>query len=354
MPYAPVGSLCCTDGFSAVFFSPTGTLLHTLSLPASPGGIIHGNACQLPTGEIMVSNGLFGSGSQEFFDSQFASVASASVAPGGTNFGGGSCSQTHFFVINGSGFTKFNSDGTVHSTASRTGGARHFGVDWSGANAFHTYRVGSPDQYLVKKTVLGGATSTIEDRTAVDAINEDPGNPTCLQDDATLIVSWFDDVDSHSVLRAISPSGSTIWDVDLGASASDFTVAVARGADASYFWIAYYLDASPAVVFKKINASSGSVISSFTKGTTESGVSMDNMAFFELLVAFGTPPGPPPPTTPTTTLINSTPACIKSGAPAQNAAGDIFPVGPGWTPSCPGGGVVPTAADVTLVEAWDF
>ncbi len=74
---------------------------------------------------------------------------------------------------------------------------------------------------------------------------------------------------------------------------------------------------------------------------------LDNFEFGEMV------PVTPTPTTPPVILVNSIPSCATP-ANGSSFAGDIHPVGPGWTPSCAGGGSVPTATDITLAEAWDF
>ena len=46
---------------------------------------------------------------------------------------------------------------------------------------------------------------------------------------------------------------------------------------------------------------------------------------------------------------------IDLDALEANIAGPMLPpIGPFWTPSCAGGGLVPTAADLSLVELWDY
>lgn len=56
-------------------------------------------------------------------------------------------------------------------------------------------------------------------------------------------------------------------------------------------------------------------------------------------------------TPPTPTPDTSTPCCGTGGG---TVAGDIPEGGPGWTPNCTGGGVVPTALDLLPPELWDY
>lgn len=71
------------------------------------------------------------------------------------------------------------------------------------------------------------------------------------------------------------------------------------------------------------------------------------------LMVVGGVPIPTPPTTPTPIFVSSTPSCCATGG--STTTGPVLPaIGPGWTPSCAGGGVPPTASDLSLAEAWDY
>lgn len=59
------------------------------------------------------------------------------------------------------------------------------------------------------------------------------------------------------------------------------------------------------------------------------------------------------PTTPTPTFVNGTGSCCGTTPTGTNAGPVAVPIGPSWTPSCVGGGDVPTAADLVLAEQWD-
>jgi hypothetical protein len=355
MSYAPVGSLCCIDGDTAVFLSPAGVELHRQSYsgidPAFRGG-----AGQIPTtGEIIVSGGL-GTGARiDFFTSQLVPVTTASPGLSSSRFTGGFATSSAYYAMTSAGIRKYNPDGSVAATYGNAGTVtnyRQIAANDADTAAYLGGLVSSTS--VVAEIPLPAATyNPIIDRSGTfDNLTIDPGNILVLTD-GTIIVSWQDGLDSHEFVEAYDSAGSVLWTVSLG-PVPDFTIAQARGADPSYFWLVLSDDSAGLAIFYKRRTSDGGVISSFTKSWTDGSMSYDNMAFFELLVAFGTPPGPTPPSTPTPVFVNSNPACSKSTAPPQNVPGDIEPFGPGWTPQCAGLGAVPTASDLSLTESWDY
>jgi hypothetical protein len=60
---------------------------------------------------------------------------------------------------------------------------------------------------------------------------------------------------------------------------------------------------------------------------------------------------PTPPTTPNPIIVGANPDCCATNNPTSTV---LPPVSPVWAPSCEGGGVVPTAPDLTLAELWDY
>lgn len=122
-----------------------------------------------------------------------------------------------------------------------------------------------------------------------------------------------------------------------------------RPRDDSRFLLSYYSDAAGyGVTVVSIDVASGAILTSFD-AEGASGFEWDGPLTVTRLGAAG----PTIPITPPTTLVNSAPSCATP-SPGTTFAGDINPVGPNWTPSCTGSGVVPSASDIALVEAWDF
>lgn len=115
------------------------------------------------------------------------------------------------------------------------------------------------------------------------------------------------------------------------------------------FWVAYDSAAAGGITYDEIQTSGGSVLNTWdapSDGFLYSGPFVVVRAAISSAVA---------PTTPETIIATSTPCCGAgdSGTTPGSSAGDVTPSLPGWTPSCPGGGAIPTASDPTDDENWD-
>jgi hypothetical protein len=142
-----------------------------------------------------------------------------------------------------------------------------------------------------------------------------------------------------------------------------FFVYACLGLDASKFYtgVSRQLDAGAhtgTVEMVEVDSSTGSATSLFTKAWPTSGDSFnayDNSAMF-MWLGEDEPTGPPAPTTPPAVLVNSDPCCCAADSPAgtTNVGRMLPPIGPTWTPSCEGAGVIPVATPITLIEAWDY
>lgn len=171
----------------------------------------------------------------------------------------------------------------------------------------------------------------------------------CLRDGA-LMVAWSDGTIVHystaaAVLHTYTRSGA---------------IAISSGLTDSSFWVHYLLTGVRRA--SEIQVSTGTVLHDFALPTGDppaahaGNASSTNwgQTFCVVRVAIGAPG-----TVPTTIAVNSTPCCDTTGTTGATGTNTATPnPGPvlqgfGWTPRCTGGGVVPSAADLTDSENWD-
>lgn len=175
-----------------------------------------------------------------------------------------------------------------------------------------------------------------------------------LEDD-TILVGYFRRSVSNPAtdsffVRRYSTAGATLNTYTI--STADITQAftMAKSADnLTSFWIMRGQDGT-STSMREIRISDGAILNDLP-------ITLPSGSFhYQSGIGFfitGAPPGPTAPT-PVTPLIASSLSCCdpENHSPAGDA---LLPaVDPAWTPSCVGGGEVPTAAALADSESWDL
>lgn len=192
------------------------------------------------------------------------------------------------------------------------------------------------------KTIGGGAASVLIDFLALGWF------VNCLQNlrDGRIAVGLQRDGDPDGPGRVtiINPDGSIDIDIDIDYEAIYLAIDITD----AHLWVGMYVEPAGTIWrMARLDTSTGAVGATFDLPVSGG---WDNP--FVVLQQAITAPSP---TTPSTTIVSSTPCCDTAAGPTTSATGELLPyVGPGWTPEEIGGGVVPSAADINLIEVWDY
>ncbi len=352
MPTLPaIGSLIVLSQNTSVitYLNQSGAVIGTDTLTNATQTIVWAGIKQLPTGEIVVVRGNNFPSQIDFYSSSFAYVSTASI--GSVTFGPGSAnSDTGFAAVANTTVTKFDAVGTVTGTVTLTVNRHTVALSPDNATVYSAH--GGSIKHTIYKTV-GGVESAFVARSP-DIVAR---NCVIVLGNGTVISAWYDGSTGNLYYMGHDASGTQIFNVTASTDSNDAHTTIGRSGLSTHFWAVRYDNSISGNVIEKRSATTGALISSFTKGVgtfgDEDGINYSNVSLVEYTLP--TPPGPTPPTTPPVVFVNSTPCCEDPDNPVKTWPGaSPVPVGPGWTPSCAGGGAVPTAADVTLAEAWDF
>jgi hypothetical protein len=155
-------------------------------------------------------------------------------------------------------------------------------------------------------------------------------------------------------MRIYSPSGAIVRTImtgnSLGATYGGFCWDIYD----SHIWLFEMVNMSLSDVIHRMDLTTGA----FTHTITAPQAFQTPCPMYVVRVQIGKAYVPPtPPTSPPSVLVNSDPCCCgdSGGGVSSPNAGNVLPsVGPAWTPTCAGYGVVPVADHIPLAEAWDY
>ncbi len=212
------------------------------------------------------------------------------------------------------------------------------------------------NRYFIHKFDLSGSGSY------VGVLNSDfgghPGEGTSIiavpDGSGDIIMAW------PGAVKRFTSTGTTVWTLTQptpGNNAGYLNVAPGVPGDDFFLAIGYDYDvftlSSQRYCWYRYDDGTPDNTRNFTP---EDGTFEFDSQVAVLSVAVGTPPTPPLPTTPPAVIINSLGCCVApgGGTPSKSVGPLNDPEGPAWTAACAGSGSVPSAADVTLVESWDY